>query len=253
MDFLHFGRYDARMDRKGYVFLCSDITEIECLEQNLFGGMEKYQARVKGLEKGDALFLYNYNSKKLIGIFQAESELKKDIVPGAWNGVFPWQVLVRRLETPKPITREDIGTILKFDRAGRPTSRLTSQMVDALIDLFRSEKRIVQYDDGNRYVCKDGHHVKSHPEQKICDWLFEHRIPHAYEYPIPEAKRCDFFVPDDNGGTYIEYWGLKDEEYLRNKEHKLAIYRQHDLNLLSIEAEDAKRLDEILAEKFSRL
>lgn len=238
------------MNRKGYVFLCSDITESECLERNLFGGMEKYQARVRGLEKGDILFLYNYNSKKLLGIFEAETELQQNIIPEAWEGVFPWQVRVKRLEVHKPVTREDIGTILKFDRAGRPTSRLTSEMVDALEALFRGEKRIIQYDDGNRYVCKDGHRVKSHPEQLICDWLFEHRVPHAYEYSIPDAKRCDFYIPDDNGGVYIEYWGLNDHDYLVNKEHKRSIYRQHKLRLLEIEISDTNRIDAILTETF---
>lgn len=188
------------MDRKGYIFLCSDITEPECIERELFGGKEKYLNRVKGLEKGDVLFLYNYNTKKLLGIFEAETEMRENIVSEAWKGEFPWQVRVKRIETHKPISREDIGRLLKFDMMGRPSVRLTPETVVALAALFRNEKRIVQYDDGTRYYCEDGHKVRSKAEQTICNWLFEHEICHAYEYPIPEAKRCDFFVPDEKGG-----------------------------------------------------
>jgi len=237
------------MKPAGFVFLCSDITEAECLEKSLFGGMEKYQGRVKGLEKGAVVYLYNYNSKKLHGIFEAETNLQKNIVPEAWNGDFPWQVSVKRVETHEPITREDIGTLLKFFN-GRPTSRLTQETVDALNALFRGEKRVIQYDDGNRYVCKDGHRVKSHPEQIICDWLYEHRIVHAYEREIPMAKRCDFYIPiSDTDGIYIEYWGMTDKQYLKNKEYKTEIYKKHNLKLLEIEHASTSDIESLLSER----
>ena len=73
------------MDRKGYIFLSSDITEPECIERGLFGGKDKYLNRVKDLEKGDILFSYNYNSKKLIGIFEASTGMLENIMPEAWK------------------------------------------------------------------------------------------------------------------------------------------------------------------------
>lgn len=164
----------------GYVFLCSDITEPECLQRGLFGGKEKYLNRVKDLEKGDNLFTYNYVTKRLIGIFEAETCMEENIVPEAWNREFPWQVRVRRIEIHKDLSREDLTGVIKFDARGRPTSRLSTETVDKLIELFRAEKRIVQYEDETRYHCYDGHRVRSRPEQTICNWLFEHRIAHAY-------------------------------------------------------------------------
>lgn len=238
------------MDKKGYVFLCSEVTEPECVERGLFGGKEKYLKRVKGLEKGDILFSYNYDSKRLLGIFEAESEMQENIVPEAWKGEFPWQVRARRIATHPNISREDIGPLLKFDARGRPTSRLTPETVKALVALFRSEHRTVQYDDGTRYHCDDGHKVRSKAEQVICNWMFTHRICHAYEYLITEAKKCDFFVPDDNGGRYIEYWGRNDHDYLANKEFKRSIYKAHGLNLLEIEIADTKHIAQILEREF---
>lgn len=238
-------------DQAGFIFLCSDVTESECLGRGLFGGKEKYKSRVKGLEIGAILFTYNYISKRLIGIFEAQTPLLYNIVADAWQGEFPWQVRVHRTEVHKPITREDMGTLLKFDRFGRPTSRLNPEQVSALITLFRDRKRVVQYDDGTRLHCDDGHKVRSIPEQAIDNWLFKNHIVHAYEYPIPEAKRCDFFLPFRNktGGVYVEYWGKNDKQYLVNKEIKHSIYRTHKLELIDIEAAHPNKAVQDLEEK----
>jgi len=240
------------MLKKGFVFLCSDNTEDECNRLELFGGKNLSKKIVNELQKGDILFNYNYSSKKLIGIFEATSEVQENIVPDAWGGQFPMQVRVKRIEKPKPITREDIGSLLEFNGKGFPTARLIPETVDALIELFHGEKRIVQYDDGNRYFCKDGHKVKSEPEHTICDLLFEYRIPHAYEYPVAEAKRSDFFIPmgdSDKDGIYIEYWGMNDDDYVRNREHKEMIYKTRGLKLISINHNEARKIKEILSEK----
>jgi hypothetical protein len=236
---------------KGYIFLCSDITESECIKLSLFGGTEKYAPRVKGLEKGVKLFLYNQQSKKLQGIFEAISTVGMNINPTAWKGDFPLQVRVKRISEHAPISRDDIKSILKFDMVGRPTSRLDGGQIEALEKLFKNKKRIRTYRDEAQYLADDGHRVRSKPEQKICDWLYKNRIVHGYEVPIPGIKFCDFEVPLKNKTVYIEYWGLKDEKYLANKEKKIRLYKKHKLPLINLELKDIKNLNKILGRKFN--
>lgn len=231
---------------KGYIFLCSEHTEAECLERLLFGGGDKYEARVRGLKPGDKLFLYNYRTKELHGIFEAVTGLERDIVPDAWDGEFPQQVKVKRIEEHKPISKDDIDElIIKFDRFNRPSSKLTEEMLVHLEGLFRDEKRNRNYDEA-RHPTHDGHKVRSKGELLIDNWLYKNRIAHGYEVAILGKKFCDFEIPTMNGNIYIEYWGMNDVEYLKNKEVKLALYKEHDLKLISLYPKDLKSLDEIL-------
>jgi len=230
----------------GYVFLCSDMTEGECLERMLFGGREKYASRVRGLKRGDTLYLYNYESKKLHGIFEAVTELQRDIVPTAWNGGYPMQVRVRRTLDPKPLSRDDIRDLFKFDRNGRPSTRLEEEVIDTLKRRFESKKRTPYYDDSVPYTARDGHKVRSKAEETIDNWLYKHGIVHGYGTEIPEAKRCDFEIPTPTGPVYIEYWGSLDEEYIKNRKQKEAIYKKYQMPLISIEPGNLKDLEEIL-------
>jgi hypothetical protein len=231
----------------GYIFLCSDATEEECLERPLFGGTEKYVKRVTGLKKGHKLFLYNYSTKTLHGIFEAESEVQSNIVSKAWGGEYPLQVKVKRIGSYKPISRDEIPKgLLGFDMTGKPTSRLSAEKVGALEAIFKSKKRVRVYDNINRYLTEDGHKVKSKPEQQIDNWLYKNGIAHGYETPIPGAKRCDFEIPSSKGKIYIEYWGLNDAQYLANKKTKLKLYKKNKLQLINVYLKDLKKLDVVL-------
>ena len=244
------------MEKKGFIFLCSDITEPECFKRKLFGGKEKYANRVKGLEIGDHLYLYNYNSKKLHGIFESTSEVTENIQGDAWEHEFPCQVKVKQIKKCKPLSRDDIASDdylndhIKFDRAGRPSSRLVPETVEYLEWLLQTDKRVRVYEDGAKIRTEDGHYVRSKPEKQIDDWLYANRIVHAYETAIPGAKRCDFEIPRENGSIYIEYWGLNSRSYLRDKKAKQKIYKEHDLKLIELEQKDLKNLDKVLGEKF---
>ena len=45
-----------------YIFLCSDATQQECLDRGLLGGNKMYKNLVEEIEKGDELYLYNYET-----------------------------------------------------------------------------------------------------------------------------------------------------------------------------------------------
>jgi hypothetical protein len=233
----------------GYIFSCSDATEAECFERSLFGGTEKYRSRVSTLKKGDTMFLWNLNSKKLYGVFEATSDLKSNIVPGAWSGEFPLQVRVKRVANYKPISREDIPReLIGFDMTGKPSSRLSLEKVVALKEIFKGKKRTRIYDDLTRYVTHDGHKVRSKAEQAIDNWLYKHRIAHGYEAQVG-TKRCDFEIPTKGKTIYIEYWGLEDTKYLKNKLAKLKLYKSKGLDLVSLYPKDLKNIDKILKQR----
>ncbi len=97
---------------------------------------------------------------------------------------------------------------------------------------------------------EDGHVVRSKSEKIIDDWLYNHKIAHAYErkVPIEEDVFCDFFLPYDKK-VWIEFWGLDDERYLERKELKKKFYSQNNKILIEISEKDIERLDDILPKK----
>ncbi len=233
----------------GYIFLCSDGTENECLKRKLLGGGKSYFKHIKDLKIGDSVYLYNYNSKRLHGPFVASSVATKDIVSSAWGGDYPWQVTFSRPRKYLPISRDHFNSILKFSKKGLPLAKVSEDQMAALQNAFQSKKRHTHYDDSASLVTVDGHKVRSEPERRIDDWLFENKIAHAYEYPIPGMKRCDFYIPEKNGnGIYIEYWGLESDAYLKNKAEKLKIYAENGLRLIELTKKDLKDLDTKLGE-----
>lgn len=94
---------------------------------------------------------------------------------------------------------------------------------------------------------EDGHMVRSRAEKMIDDWLYHKGIVHAYErrVPIEEEVYCDFFIPIGQK-VWIEFWGLKEEKYLKRKELKKQFYKKHNKHLIELTNKDIENLDDIL-------
>lgn len=115
-----------------------------------------------------------------------------------------------------------------------------------------------------RYVCKDGHVVKSKSEREIDNFLFEHGIPHAYEKDLPYGKtnkeilHPDFFLPNYLGvgkHVYIEHWGYNENNlhYTKTKKFKLPIYKQLGITLIcTYEKTDASNIEASLERKLNK-
>lgn len=103
------------------------------------------------------------------------------------------------------------------------------------------------------FKCLDGHVVKSKTEREIDNFFFSNGINHVYEtkYVHPVTKKMaapDFFIPEKN--LYIEYFGLTDPDYLRNKEEKIEMYSSdHSINFEYFTGDD----DNDIYEKLLRL
>ena len=103
------------------------------------------------------------------------------------------------------------------------------------------------------YRTKDGHYVRSKAELTIDDSLYLWGIPHAYEKKIPNTEEnvySDFHIPSGKGRTravYIEYWGMEnDEKYNSRKSKKIEIYESLGLNLIQLNDNDIKNIEDSL-------
>ena len=95
--------YQQLSSHRAYIFACTQKSQEECLERMLFSTNKIYEDKIIQVKTGDLLFLFNMDTDILYGIFAAKSEGKKDIVPEAWNGQYPFQVEVERIGEIKSI------------------------------------------------------------------------------------------------------------------------------------------------------
>lgn len=101
-----------------------------------------------------------------------------------------------------------------------------------------------------KFRATDGHSVRSRSEMLIDNWLYMAEIVHAYErkLPVEEDVYCDFYLPA--GKLYIEFWGIEnDAKYAERKRAKKAVYAKYGFNLIELNDEDVRNLDDILPAK----
>ncbi len=101
------------------------------------------------------------------------------------------------------------------------TAKKTYKTADAELNDHRNQ-------NPKPYRCKDGDYVRSKAEREIDNFWFDNRIWHIYEnqykHPVTgKTAEPDFFLPDYN--LYIEYFGMTDANYIRQREEKIDMYR----------------------------
>ncbi|PKU66670.1 B2 protein [Dendrobium catenatum] len=69
----------------GYIFVCNNETMEENLIRQLFGLPPRYRDSVRVITPGLPIFLYNYSTHQLHGIFEAASFGGTNIDPSAWE------------------------------------------------------------------------------------------------------------------------------------------------------------------------
>jgi len=79
---------------KGFIMLCNEVTEAECLKRNLLGDGVKRLPDLADINPGDIGFLFNFDKDELIGIFRACSKAQLNIEKMAWKSKFPAQFRV---------------------------------------------------------------------------------------------------------------------------------------------------------------
>ncbi|CAL1386552.1 unnamed protein product [Linum trigynum] len=131
----------------GYIFVCNNDTMAENLRRQLFGLPPRYRDSVRAITPGLPLFLYNYSTHQLHGIFEAASFGGSNIDPSAWEDKkcagesrFPAQVRVVTRKICEPLEEDSFRPILHHYDG--PKFRLELNVPEALslLDIFGDQK-----------------------------------------------------------------------------------------------------------------
>jgi hypothetical protein len=247
---------------KAYIFACNALTMGECFSLNLFGVAKPY---VKDVSIGDFCYLYNYDERKLYGLWKAQSGCSWH-EKQAWGGKFRFQVRVELIsKTFQSVPLYSVMSIIQVQ--GNITWKLYGDKAHNLLQYFASKYssevtsgiKLNELEEDYRkrhpteYMCDDGHRVRSLSEQAIDNWLYKHGIYHAYEpiVPIPEQLIPDFMVNTLSGEcVYIEFWGMIDDPVYKNRMNKkVQIYSNRHFPLIELRPGDLKSLDYIFPKK----
>jgi len=252
----------------GYVFLCSNRTEGECLEKKLFGSPKSEWGRVSQVKEGDILFLLNYQTNHLHGVFEAVSEGKMDIDPDAFDGRFPAQVKARRMIRCHWVGPAELLFLIRrrwiwVSRRGiiRFPTRFGPKLINELFRIFLQIPTMPPMREGLAgYRAKDGHIIGSYGERVVDDWLRKH-LPykHHYNYAVErgdERLLCDWYIPDID--LYVEYWEQPvasrtelGETYEMHRKRRF--YEAHSLKAIDIYEDDLPRADRIISTKIGNI
>jgi len=245
----------------GWVFLCNNGTERECLALKLFGSPKKEWNRVSQIKRGDVLFLLNYETNRLHGVFEAVTDGEMNIEPYAFDGYFPAQVRVIRKLKCSPA---DKGALLPLIKKGwiRTSKtgvmlfpwRLGSKFLDALWRIFLELPLVPPPTVAlAHHRALDGDVTDSYGERQVDDWLHRH-VPykHIYKYSLEREGQhisCDWYVPEID--LYMEYWGFTGGERSQLPiKHKF--YQDNSLQAIDIHEDELHILDDVLPKKIKR-
>ena len=77
----------------GYLFMCNNATEAECLSRMLLGDKESHLKKMcRVISPYTRIFLFNFDSRELHGAFRAKGPPALNLEKEAWNGKFCAQV-----------------------------------------------------------------------------------------------------------------------------------------------------------------
>ncbi|XP_052170631.1 DCD domain-containing protein NRP-B-like [Diospyros lotus] len=127
----------------GYIFVCNNDTMQENLRRQLFGLPPRYRDSVRAITPGLPLFLYNYSTHQLHGIFEAASFGGTNIDPTAWEDKknpgesrFPAQVRVVTREVCEPLEEDSFRPILHHYDGPKFRLELSIPEALSLLDVF---------------------------------------------------------------------------------------------------------------------
>lgn len=91
------GAYESEEKEKtkclsGFIFLCNQSTKYECYRYRVFGLPLGRKNVVEEIKPGAKLFLFDFEVKRLYGVYEATSAGNLYLEPEAFGGKYPAQV-----------------------------------------------------------------------------------------------------------------------------------------------------------------
>ncbi|XP_044476221.1 B2 protein-like [Mangifera indica] len=130
----------------GYIFVCNNDTMAENLKRELFGLPPRYRDSVRAVTPGLPLFLYNYTTHQLHGVFEAASFGGTNIDPTAWEDKkcpgesrFPAQVRVFKRKNCVPLEEDSFRPILHHYDGPKFRLELSVPEALSLLDIFEEQ------------------------------------------------------------------------------------------------------------------
>ncbi|GAA0146480.1 hypothetical protein LIER_36328 [Lithospermum erythrorhizon] len=127
----------------GYIFVCNNDTMAENLKRELFGLPPRYRDSVRAITPGLPLFLYNYSTHQMHGIFEAATFGGTNIDPTAWEDKknpgesrFPAQVCVVTRKVCEPLEEDSFRPILHHYDGPKFRLELSIPEALSLLDKF---------------------------------------------------------------------------------------------------------------------
>lgn len=127
----------------GYIFVCNNDTMDENLKRQLFGLPPRYRDSVRQITPGLPLFLYNYSTHQLHGVFEAASFGGTNIDPTAWEDKknqgesrFPAQIRVMTRKVCEPLEEDSFRPILHHYDGPKFRLELNIPEAISLLDIF---------------------------------------------------------------------------------------------------------------------
>ena len=113
------------------------------------------------------------------------------------------------------------------------------------------EKRINSED----VVTIQGEYVKSASEAVIANYLYKNGITYSYEKIYSELMedrkvyKPDFTIDVAGEEVYIEYFGIDEEKYNKNKEQKIKFHKEHNNKFIDLDMTPIEKIEEELNKK----
>ncbi|KAJ6795062.1 uncharacterized protein M6B38_229265 [Iris pallida] len=126
-------------DVSGFIFMCDGMTRPECFRLGVFGLPTRKLCLVDRIAAGAALFLFDFETKLLHGVYRALCNGGMNLVPHAFDGKFPAQVKFQIdrdcLPLPESVFKH---VILENYSKNKFTPGLNMAQVERLLSMFHA-------------------------------------------------------------------------------------------------------------------
>lgn len=134
----------------GAIFMSNRATRRECVKKKLFGLPRSQISFVKKIKSGMTLFLFEYEERKLYGVYEATCDGALDIDPCAFTSSgksFAAQIRVKLIGLPPPLPENEFSDAIKdnYYTANKFSFYLSREQVDKLIELFQARLTNIQH------------------------------------------------------------------------------------------------------------